>query len=607
MAPSTTVVYTLDISIGGASLSSAHQDLLVSAVVDNSANLPDLAVLEFSDPDAELIGSSGFSIGVPLTIKVNPGDGSPTSIFVGEVTALEAHFDPIGARTVVRAYDKTNRLMRGRKTKAWVQMSYSDIISAIASAAGVPVGTVDSTSHVYDQVSQANVEDWHFCRHLADQVGYRLAVVDGKLELVKPADPTAGEPATLNGKGPLSYYVGDDGLVRVRAVATSAGQVPQASARGWDPKAKQSVVGDQAAQSKAAKIGALSAASMAGTFDAAPFSATWSAIGDQASVAALAKAASDQVASAFAELEAEVVGNPALRPGVTVTIGGIGKLSGSYVLSATRHTYHRHLGYRTEMVASDRQDRSLLGLVAGGGSSEPQVHTMPSVTTAIVTNIEDAGGGMCRVKVKFPWLSDDYESYWARTVQLGAGASRGFEVLPEVNDEVLVAFEHGDFGAPVVLGGLHNGVDTPPMPVAEAVAGGEVVKRMFKSRTGHILLFEESDSASTITLVSKDNKTELILDANKNQATLQAGKDILVTSLGGQVTVTGPTGVTVTSDANISVQAKGNISMEAKGQVSIKGATVSIEGQGPVTVKGALVDVEGQGPVQVKGAIVKIN
>ena len=62
---------------------------------------------------------------------------------------------------------------------------------------------------------------------------------------------------------------------------------------------------------------------------------------------------------------------------------------------------------------------------------------------------------------EFPWLSDDYVSDWARTVQPGAGKDRGAMVLPEVGDEVLVAFEQGDPQRPYVLGGLFNGIDTP--------------------------------------------------------------------------------------------------------------------------------------------------
>ena len=56
--------------------------------------------------------------------------------------------------------------------------------------------------------------------------------------------------------------------------------------------------------------------------------------------------------------------------------------------------------------------------------------------------------------MKYPWLSGDHASDWARVVAPGGGAQPGVEFLPEVNDEVLVGFEMGDIHYPYVLGGL---------------------------------------------------------------------------------------------------------------------------------------------------------
>ena len=68
----------------------------------------------------------------------------------------------------------------------------------------------------------------------------------------------------------------------------------------------------------------------------------------------------------------------------------------------------------------------------------------------IVTNNKDPEG-WGRVKVKFPTLTEEHESNWARVVALGAAKQRGFDCLPEVNDEVLVGFEHGDIHRPYIL------------------------------------------------------------------------------------------------------------------------------------------------------------
>src|SRR5262249_31975054 len=83
------------------------------------------------------------------------------------------------------------------------------------------------------------------------------------------------------------------------------------------------------------------------------------------------------------------------------------------------------------------------------------------VAGALVTDNHDPQG-VGRVKVKFPWLSDATESDWTKIVTFMAGQERGAVFLPEVNDEVLVGFEHGDINFPYVLGGLWNTQAQPP-------------------------------------------------------------------------------------------------------------------------------------------------
>jgi len=101
--------------------------------------------------------------------------------------------------------------------------------------------------------------------------------------------------------------------------------------------------------------------------------------------------------------------------------------------------------------------------------------------------------------VSFPWLSDSYESTWARMMQLGAGPNSGALLLPEVGDEVLVAFEFGRVDHPVVVGGLYNGVDTP-VGVKDLVDNGTVKRRTFISRKGHKVTFFDGADETGIQL-----------------------------------------------------------------------------------------------------------
>ena len=79
----------------------------------------------------------------------------------------------------------------------------------------------------------------------------------------------------------------------------------------------------------------------------------------------------------------------------------------------------------------------------------------------LVTDLDDPEG-LGRVRLSFPWLDPDTDSGWARMLRPMAGKDRGFYYMPERDDEVLVAFEHGDIRVPYVLGALYNRNDDPP-------------------------------------------------------------------------------------------------------------------------------------------------
>ncbi len=595
---------TWKISIDGTPLSEAIRPKVAFATVDNSLALPDLAVVELDDPGFQLMGTNGIRVGSSLKIEVTTTHES-ISIFVGEITALDSVFDVFGSRSVLRGYDKTHRLLRGRRTKAWIQMTYSDIITELANEMDIPLGAIDDTSQVFQHVTQAAVEDWHFMRKLADAVGYRLAMVDGQLEFTKPIPPVETAPGTLQSSSLTTYCPGDAGVVTMKVSLTDAGSATDVTVSGFDPVQKQRITGTA---SDPRRLNAALAGNEPGggvPFGEAMFTSPWTPTDSQTTVTDAARNILDRIASRGVEVHAEVVGNPLLRPGSEMTIGGMGSRNGTYVISATRHVWDQHSrGYRTFVTVSDRQDRSMLGSIEGGDSGRSAVGTISGIVTGVVTNNQDTDGGMSRVKLKFPWLSDDFESDWARTTQLGAGKNRGFQILPEVEDEVLVAFEQGDVNRPFVIGGLHNGVDRPPSDVSEIVRGGQVIKRRFTSRTGHLLSFDDDDgSMAGIIISTGDGQTKIALSGGDDGVTIESTKNVVVNA-------TGSAKVTVTAGSTVNVKSTSDMTLESGGDFSIKapGGTVNVEGMS-VAVKGtagAQVDAGG-GIAQIKGSMVQLN
>ena len=155
---------------------------------------------------------------------------------------------------------------------------------------------------------------------------------------------------------------------------------------------------------------------------------------------------------------------------------------------------------------------------------------------AIVSNLDDPDK-LGRMKVTFPWLGDSAESPWARVAMAGAGNKRGLVVLPEVGDEVLVAFDHGDARLPYVIGGLYNGKDKLPG------RGRSTAARWSSGRSSRATAtsVELDDEDDIITIATGDGKHRIVLDQKSSKIVLETTGDVEVTS-DAKLAVQAPTG-----------------------------------------------------------------
>jgi len=192
------------------------------------------------------------------------------------------------------------------------------------------------------------------------------------------------------------------------------------------------------------------------------------------------------------------------------------------------------------------------------------------VVVGVVTNTQDPAG-LGRVKVKFPWLSDSEESFWARVATPMAGKGRGFYFLPEVEDEVLLAFEHGDARFPYVLGALWNGQDKPP----ENNDKGENNIRSIKSRSGHVIRLNDTDGEEKIEITDKSGKNTIVFDTAKNTITLTSEKDITLSASKGTIKLDAQK-IEIKSSAATKIEAGAGMDVKATGTMNVKGAMVNI-------------------------------
>jgi uncharacterized protein involved in type VI secretion and phage assembly len=192
------------------------------------------------------------------------------------------------------------------------------------------------------------------------------------------------------------------------------------------------------------------------------------------------------------------------------------------------------------------------------------------VVVGLVTNNQDPDA-IGRVKLRFPWLSDTDESHWARIAAPMAGKDRGTYFLPEVDDEVLVAFEQGDIRFPYVLGGLWNSVDTPPADNAD----GKNPLRLIKSRSGHTIKLNDEDGKETVEIVDKTGKNSIVIDTASNSITITSDKDITLKAANGTIALEAQK-VSMKSSADAKVEAGAGMDVKASGTLNLKGATVNI-------------------------------
>ena len=182
------------------------------------------------------------------------------------------------------------------------------------------------------------------------------------------------------------------------------------------------------------------------------------------------------------------------------------------------------------------------------------------VAVAIVRDNQDKSG-MGRVKVSFPWHSEAQESHWARVATPMAGNKRGIYFLPEVNDEVLVAFDRGDVRFPYVIGSLWNGKEPPP----ETNGDGKNDVRVIHSRADHKITI--NDGSQPLVQIELADGKRVTLNRDGIELDDKQGNKVTLASSGGSITI------------------------QAATSLSLKAPQISIEATGTLTVKGLLVQI----------------
>jgi uncharacterized protein involved in type VI secretion and phage assembly len=185
------------------------------------------------------------------------------------------------------------------------------------------------------------------------------------------------------------------------------------------------------------------------------------------------------------------------------------------------------------------------------------------VFAGVVTNLDDPEK-IGRIRVQFPVL-DGEQSYWARLVSPMAGPRRGVFLRPEVSDEVLVAFEHGDPRRAYILGSVWSKADPPPPDDGQATKNNW---RFWVARSGALFRFDDTAGAEKVEVIDKDGSRKIVIDS--------AGSKIQVSCSQGDIELSAPNGTVKITAQNVEVQASQGAKVDGGPSLQIKGSQVNI-------------------------------
>ena len=660
----------IQIKVAGSTLSHEVMEQLEKVTVEQHAQLPDRFMIHIQDFIREsagennfpIIDSDQFKVGKEVEITAKGEDlltGASFSelLIKGEITGVQPIFTFEGTSLVVHGYTKDHRLYRGTKTRTYgdadptgAGITLEQVINTIAQETdgftGKDVDTSELSAIKFSYLVQWNQSDMGFLRQLARHVGYVCYVEEKTLCFKKPAPSSGAVELTWGGN-----------LRSFQARMNLSEQVNEAVAKGWDPQTKKSVEGtfNVASDGLYPEIGldktgdALAKECFKDPAELVLSDPTIRTIDEAKGVA---RGLWREMSARFMEAEGVAYSTPKIKAGKWVDVQGTGeRYSGKYFVSSAVHDFTGEGLKTTFRTRRMNADLDMQGFISGSttlqgsaayrpegslGALPPQPGFPPypslkppprchGVVPAKVTSLEDPED-LGRVQVMFPFLprykDADISSNWARIAGVGGGLERGMFVLPEIDDEVLVSFENGDFNRPYILGGLWNNTDKPPFE--EGILSGDKKKvnlRTWRSRSGHRITMDDAEGKEKLEIMSKNqhritmddtageekleiiskNEHRITMDDKENVVKIGTAKGVMASlSDKGKIELNTKNAtiildemmnmVTIKSPGDILVEAAGNLDLKAQGNLNLQASnTMSVIGNTLVEIKGALI------------------
>ncbi len=573
-----------EITVDGTALSSYDQVLSINirSGLDTSAH----ARIE---ADADDLDSMAYGVGNELKIEAAPAGASAlVPVFQGTILAIACELSMGRAQFVIDAYDDSYKLGRETKVATHLSTTLTDVISTIARSAGLTADLSGLPTTTFESLQQIGTP-YQFLDRLVRAAGCVWRVEGTKLIVRKRND----EPTSIK------LVAGID-LMSFRVRYSASEDTSEVSVRGWDTVAQRSVVGVSATPTTEATASIVTDSKAKVNQNKA---VAWTRTPvDQSDATAMATALRQRMDDSRITGRGQTPLVSSMVPGSIVEIDGMGDIfNGNYRVAEVEHSFQPGHAFITRFAVGAPEPTSLVDLL-GNGARPSSDHFLGGVTVGIVTNIEDPEAKK-RVKLKLPYLADDEDTGWARVMQFGAGAGRGWWVHPEIGDEVIVAFENGDPRLPVVMGGVWSSSNA--WPDLATINGNNLTSRSYTSAKGHTLNFDDGD-APAIELTHASTKAHVRFDKDDGIMIEAPDQDLMIKNAKGSIKIARNGDITIKGQ-NITLDAVQNVTITSKADVSAEGLNVKLTAKASLEAKGAMAKLEGSGMAEVKGALVKIN
>lgn len=580
------------VRLGGESLSPEWQLALLEVRVEKAFQVPYRVTIRFTDPGYALLARSSVKLGTAVAVLSPDGE----ELAAAEVTAITCEQRPGEHPELgIEALDKSHRLGRDTVVKVYQATKYSDIVRQVA--LGLDLGLdIDQTEETLDYLMQAE-SGMALITEAARRTGFDWWTDDGVFHFKRPSPDGARVRLTLGAE------------LRSFSARASGLQPSTVVVDGWDRTTQKLVT--SSAEKGSVPHPESKFADLVKPANEAFGSASVVSVGLGATsvpeAKALAQSVLDRAVASAVTAKGVADGDARVKLGVTVEVSAAGPMTGGYPVTAVEHLYRPSSGFVTRFASGERRPTTLIDTLAGGAAVAAYggpAHLRNGLTVGKVTSNKDEKN-MGRVRVRYPGMSSEAESGWARVLTVGGGKDRGSVWIPEVDDEVLVGFEGGDARRPVVIGGLFG--DSATIPAVE-IEDGKVQSRAMTSRLGHVIAFLDGNAPDkqAIEMQLAGKKTAVHLGKDQVTVTAPDGTPVEITAGGTSIKFSKSGDVSIAA-GNINLKANEKISLQAP-QIAVQAdTTLDMKGSVEAKLSGGILDMQGQDAAKLAGGIVAIN